>query len=214
MGPSAALRVLGDAFCEGDVVLVLNVPPHWDPSAGGFAPARPAALWDVYRIDAAIHAPGGAAVAAAGEPTKQDLWGRSLPQQSLGDARATAGAFVPQDNTTKVIMDSAAGGTAATSAAATATASPVQLPSSFTIHRDSVLSDDVALGDVDAVFSGAASVAALQTWPHGHPFSLRDEVMLQTLAADASRRRLPRWLTQAASSAGQRAGGGRGDAET
>lgn len=161
---------------------------------------------------------GGGGSSAAGSSLswraeQQDLFGRSLPRQQVGSEATTAGAFVSQDNTSqvasKVMMagyaetaaDGGSFGQAAASgggeddgaaAAAEATAALPRLPSHFTLLPGTMLNDAATSGDVEAVFSGRVSVTTLQTWPCGHPFSLRDEVLVHAL--DEGPDGLPRWL--------------------
>ena len=71
-----------------------------------------------------------------------------------------------------------------------------RVPVSFTIGKGTVLMDGSVRGDVDAVFSGTASVTTAQTWPHSHAFSLMDRVMVEALRED-SVYGLPAWLADA-----------------
>lgn len=121
-----------------------------------------------------------------------DLWGRTLPQQGYSSHEPSAGAFVNQDNTSKVMSLLTGDTTLSSSGTTGSTKSMLQLPSSFTPLRGTLLSDAVTKGDVEAVFSGLASVCTLQTWPCGHPFALRDELMVTALIEDA--KGLPAWL--------------------
>jgi hypothetical protein len=62
----------------------------------------------------------------------------------------------------------------------------------FTVHQGTVLSDAATSGDVEAVFSGLAAVSTLQTWPEGHPLSLRDELLVTAL--DEGEGGMPAWM--------------------
>lgn len=131
----------------------------------------------------------GSSSPASWQSTAADLYGRSLPSTSFGASQSVVtGAFVSQDNTEKVISaarrvdhhgDHQALG---------------QVPYSFVIQQGTLLSDHATAGDVEAVFSGRAAVGTLQTWPVGHPLSLRDDVLSAALCEDSSG--LPAWLTR------------------
>jgi hypothetical protein len=68
----------------------------------------------------------------------------------------------------------------------------VSVPRSFTVRRGTLLSDAAACGDVEAVFEGRAAFSVVQTWPAGHPLSVRDELLLAAL--DEGPGGLPAWL--------------------
>jgi hypothetical protein len=67
-----------------------------------------------------------------------------------------------------------------------------QVPGSFVIRRGTLLNDHATAGDVEAVFSSRAAVSTVQTWPVGHPLSVRDAVLAAALGEDADG--LPAWL--------------------
>jgi hypothetical protein len=129
----------------------------------------------------------------------QDLYGRTLPSTSYsssGSTAAPAGSnFVGQDNTAKVASDiSSRWGNSNSSSGGSSRPTPGQpvLPSSFKVQRGTLLNDAAACGDVEAVFGGKAAVTLCQTWPAGHPLSLRDELLLAAL--DEGQGGLPAWL--------------------
>ena len=115
-----------------------------------------------------------------------DLWGRTLPAQSLGDARASEAnaRFVPQLATDALIEK----GSSVSSATAT-------LPRGFTVGPGTVVADDSAKGDVDIVMGNKVAVCATQTWPHAHAFSLLDAVTAESLRQDPGTG-LPLWLCE------------------
>lgn len=122
------------------------------------------------------------------QSTTADLYGRSLPSTSFtGSQTVATGAFVAQDNTDKII----------TWMKADAQPSARQIPSVFTLSKGTILNDHATAGDVEAVFDGKAAVSTLQTWPVGHPLSLRDDVMAASLEEDDGG--LPLWLTMTSS---------------
>ena len=65
----------------------------------------------------------------------------------------------------------------------------------FVLSGGTVVADDSARGDVDAVMSGQAAVMALPTWPQGHAFSLLDVVAVEALREDPATG-LPLWLCE------------------
>jgi hypothetical protein len=126
----------------------------------------------------------------------KDLYGRTLPSTSYsssGSTAAPAGSnFVGQDNTTKVASDiSSSWGSSSSSRI---DSQQRVLPSSFKVQRGTLLNDAAACGDVEAVFGGQAAVTLCQTWPAGHPLSLRDELLLAAL--DEGPGGLPAWLCE------------------
>lgn len=66
------------------------------------------------------------------------------------------------------------------------------VPSSFVISEGTMLNDSATGGDLEAVFTGRASISALPTWPVGHPFALRDELMV--LSLEDCENGLPLWM--------------------
>jgi hypothetical protein len=213
-----ALATLQRAFCEGDLMVCLNVPPSWRAGAGAFAATRPGVLWHCYQVDSSAAAgsaagssasgggwPAGeasspadswsaaapshtpAAAAAAASPSRSwdvsstDLYGRTLPSQGYGSQQPQSGAFVAQDNTSKVLGSLAGGQASARSG----------VPRRFRIEPGTLLNDAAVAGDVEAVMAGAAAVTALPTWPTGHPFCLTDALLVHSLA---ERDGLPAWL--------------------
>jgi hypothetical protein len=178
--PAERRKVLQDAFREGDVFLSVSVPPRWEGSE--FASARPGVHWRQQSVTAN---------GSGGEPggrvsSSSDLWGRTLPAQSLGDARASEAnaRFVPQLATDALIEK----GSSVSSATAT-------LPRGFTVGPGTVIADDSAKGDVDIVMGNKVAVCATQTWPHAHAFSLLDAVAAESLRQDPITG-LPLWLCE------------------
>jgi len=195
LSPAEAREVLRDAFGEGDVFLSVSVPPRWDGAAGGkFAAARPGVLWRQQTARAVFPNDGGddGTAGDGGSSTgSKDLWGRTLPVQSLGDARAgEAGArFVPQ-----LATEAAVNGRS--EAASTSTSERRRpMPRGFKVGPGTVVADDSAGGDVDAVMGNKAAVCAVQTWPHGHAFSLLDHVAAEALR-EYPGTGLPLWLCE------------------
>lgn len=202
--PLEARQLLQQAFAEGDLLLLLNVPPTWKPSGGSggrppFSSARPGVLWHCWQAESAgtqqvaarPAAEGSAswgAGAASGDQRRSwdsaatDLYGRSLPNQGYGSRQPTAGAFVSQDNTAAVGAAAAwrsqgqSWGTASQHGQQQEVQEHWRVPASFTIRAGRLLADSAAAGDVEAVMGGQASLAALQAWPPGHPFHLLPEV--------------------------------------
>jgi len=198
---SQALALLRQAFCEGDVLLTLNVPPSWAPQRG-FAAARLGVIWHCYQVAAERSRGGGATdgvtpstSGASWQADNSDLFGRSLPGQSMGGG-TQAGAFVSQDNTA-ALLERRRGRDGPKSAAgptwhAEASRSRQTLPSSFTLRPGAMLNDAATKGDVEAVFGGRASVLTLPVWPHSHPFSLSDRLLAHALLEGPGG--LPAWL--------------------
>ena len=194
--PAEAREVLRDAFGEGDVFLSVSVPPRWDGAAGGrFAAARPGVLWRQQTARAAFPnddgGDGGDGI-DGGSSTSKDLWGRTLPVQSLGDARAgEAGArFVRQ-----LATEAAVNGRSEAASTSTSERRRRPMPRGFRIGPGTVVADDSAGGDVDVVMGNKAAVCAVQTWPHGHAFSLLDHVAAEALREDPGTG-LPLWLCE------------------
>lgn len=181
--PAERRKVLQDAFREGDVFLSVSVPPRWEGSE--FASARPGVHW---RQQSVTQCPGSGGSNSPGGrvSSSSDLWGRTLPAQSLGDARASEAnaRFVPQLATDALIEKS--------SSVSSATAT---LPRGFTVGPGTVVADDSAKGDVDIVMGNKVAVCATQTWPHAHAFSLLDAVAAESLRQDPSTG-LPLWLCE------------------
>jgi hypothetical protein len=207
---AAAADLLRRAFADGDILLCLNTPPTWQSSSSSsssaaspaFASTRPGVLWHCYQVEASRPAAAatsnssssigsslrsGEQASTSWRTQEQDVFGRSLPSSSFGSSQSVVtGAFVQQDNTDKV---------AASSKAASwddQQQQQQQLPGSFVIRRGTLLNDHATAGDVEAVFSSRASVNTLQTWPVGHPVSLRDAVLAAALDEDADG--MPAWL--------------------
>ncbi|KAI8469351.1 MAG: hypothetical protein J3K34DRAFT_459435 [Monoraphidium minutum] len=182
-----------------------------------FASVRPGVLWPCHQVEAHYPSGGGDSSSGGGggggkgerswEVDEADLWGRSLPRQgyAAGGAggapaqRLVSGGFVSQDNTAAVAARWRARGAGEPSepagGAAGGDAAPPPLPplpEAFVISRGTLLSDEAACGDVEAVMGGRAAVAALQAWPAGHPFSLRDELMVHALEEGPGG--MPLWL--------------------
>ena len=189
--------MLRDAFREGDVFLSVSVPPRWDGAAGGrFAAARPGVLWRQQTARAAYPnerdgGDGGDGI-DGGSSTSRDLWGRTLPVQSLGDARAgEAGArFVRQ-----LATEAAVNGRSEAASTSTSERRRRSPPRGFRIGPGTVVADDSAGGDVDVVMGNKAAVCVAQTWPHGHAFSLLDHVAAEALREDPGTG-LPLWLCE------------------
>ena len=195
--PAEAREVLRDAFAEGDVFLSVSVPPRWDGAAGGkFAAARPGVLWRQQTARAVYpneHDGGdGGDGIDGGSSTSRDLWGRTLPVQSLGDARAgEAGArFVRQ-----LATEAAVNGRSEAASTSTSERRRRSPPRGFRIGPGTVVADDSAGGDVDVVMGNKAAVCVAQTWPHGHAFSLLDHVAAEALREDPGTG-LPLWLCE------------------
>eukprot|EP00976_Prorocentrum_cordatum_P098842 1191591-Prorocentrum_minimum.AAC.2 len=68
------------------------------------------------------------------------------------------------------------------------------VPKEFVIGDGTLLHDASSKGDVDAVLGGKASLSAMQTWPHAHPFCLLDSVVVETLRECENG--LPAWLSR------------------
>ena len=69
------------------------------------------------------------------------------------------------------------------------------MPRGFKVGPGTVVADDSAGGDVDAVMGNKAAVCAVQTWPHGHAFSLLDHVAAEALR-EYPGTGLPLWLCE------------------
>jgi hypothetical protein len=201
---AAAADLLRRAFADGDILLCLNTPPTWQPNTSrsnaaspAFASTRPGVLWHCYQVEASRQTAATSSsssswrsaeqASTSWQTQEQDVYGRSLPGSSFGGSQSVVtGAFVQQDNTDKV--------------AASLRSAPrdqqqqqqQQVPGSFVIRRGTLLTDHATAGDVEAVFSSRAAVSTLQTWPVGHPLSLRDAVLAAALDEDADG--LPAWL--------------------
>ena len=193
--PAEAREVLRDAFGEGDVFLSVSVPPRWDGAAGGrFAAARPGVLWRQQTARAAFPSDegGGGEIDGGSSEDPKDPWGRTLPVQSLDDARAgEAGArFVRQ-----LATEAAVNGRLETASTVTSEHRRRPLPRGFCTGPGTVVADDSAGGDVDVVMGNKAAVCAAQTWPHGHAFSLLDHVAAEALREDPGTG-LPLWLCE------------------
>jgi hypothetical protein len=211
--------MLQAACADGDALLCLNVPPTWSEAAG-FAAARPGVLWHCHQVEPQQQQPehGGswrsreAATSRSWAVDGHDLYGRTLPAASYGSSVPTGSNFVGQDNTRKVAHerssyaaeDSSSSSSSSrwcststhSSSSSSSSSSEANwqdaAPASFTIRHGTMLSDAAACGDVEAVFGGRAAVTLLQTWPAGHPLSLRDELLLAAL--DEGPGGLPAWL--------------------
>jgi len=179
--PDALRDVLRGAFRDADVFLALHVPPSWTP-AQGFSACRPGVLWRQERVSH-LHARPGASSGGEGG----DLWGRSLPVQRLSDAMPTGkGAqFVPQLATDRLMASSSSSSSGFPTARG--------LPQGFVVGPGTIVADDVALGDVDAILRGKAAVVTLPSWPQGHPFALLDAALVETLRPHAQSG-MPLWL--------------------
>ena len=176
--PESRRHILRDAFLQADLFICVHVPPKFSlDSHQPFSSTRPGVLWHQEQVEAA----------GASTFEGSDVWGRSLPRQSLGDAQPSSegAVFVPQLNTAKVIDRTRGGGWPQAGGAA--------LPQAFVIGKGTSLMDNSPGGDVDAVFSGAASVTTMQTWPQAHALSLLDHVMVEALRQDGMGR--PLWLS-------------------
>jgi hypothetical protein len=171
----------------------------------------------------AVPAAGGAAGAAGASGRKSgggggrswsvdenDPWGRTLPSQGYaagggGGARLAAGGFVSQDNTEAAAARLRAGGDGGAAAAAASATPPeaaaegeVELDfqaAEFRVSRGTLLTDECAGGDVEAVMAGRAAVGLVQTWPASHPFTLRDELLVWALEGGGAEG-LPLWLDE------------------
>jgi hypothetical protein len=204
-----ARALLRDAFADGDVMLVLNVPPTWGSASSSghkpFAAARPGVLWPCYQVERAPST-GCASPSsrASWRSDRQDLWGRSLPSQAYGDERDAAGAFVGQDNTAALVRERQQWGdaspvsvsppsSAADGGSASWQAALSQLPDALVLRAGTMLCDAAVAGDVEAVMARRASVVALPTWPYSHPLSLKDELGAAALEEEGDG--LPLWLS-------------------
>ena len=207
--PAALRRTLRGAFREADVFVTLHVPPTWHPSRG-FASARPGVLWRQQRVRAGVvDAHAGDTYAAGkdedvidpnprgGEGGGRDLWGRTLPSQSLNDVRADerGARFVPQLATERLVDGRAATASDASSLRSTSVdrSQCPRPPRAFVVSGGTVVADDCVGGDVDAVMRGMAAVVTVGTWPPGHPFSLVDDAAVEALRP-AEGSGLPAWL--------------------
>ena len=141
-----------------------------------------------------------------------DLWGRSLPVQTLGgEGGGSANAsrkpssegarFVSQLATERMVAERqlAQGQWQCvgdeTSRGRGQDWKCVVPPRGFVVSGGTVVADDSARGDVDAVMSGKAAVCALPTWPQGHAFALLDVVAVEALREDPASG-LPLWLCE------------------
>ena len=185
--------ILREAFREGDTFLVVHVPPKWSSAAvenrRPFSSARAGVLWHQETVSATLRQSCNSAAVDEAQD-RDDLWGRSLPQQTIGQSQPNSegAVFVPQLNTAKVIRDTRL-------QVGESEPDKSRVPVSFTIGKGTVLMDASVRGDVDAVFSGTTSVTTAQTWPQSHAFSLLDRVMVEALRED-SVHGLPAWLAQ------------------
>jgi hypothetical protein len=197
---AAAADILRRAFADGDLLLCLNVPPTWQnhsnngrsSAAPVFASTRPGVLWHCYQVEAGPSPASSSSSRFAGQGStswrtqERDVFGRSLPSSSFGGSQSVVtGAFVQQDNTDKVVASSRAEPWEQQQ-------QQQQVPGSYVIRRGTLLNDHATAGDVEAVFSSRAAVSTLQTWPVGHPLSLRDAVMAAALDENADG--MPAWL--------------------
>ena len=136
-----------------------------------------------------------------GDPSDVDLFGRSLPVQYVGRAAESTsdGARFVRQLQTDALIENGRKGTESTSTVAVAGASPPSASSSvsqsmsFEIGAGTILTDSCASGDVDMVLRGKAAVTALQTWPTGHPCSVVDRVLIESLREDEATG-MPAWL--------------------
>ena len=185
-GAPAELRAtLRDAFRDADAFVTLHVPPRWEPSRG-FAAARPGVLWRQQRVESR---------GATTETTRTndgDLWGRTLPAQTLSDERASDrdARFVSQLATDRLIK------TRDRDAPVDPRSRPTGVaPSAFVVRGGTVVADDCEGGDVDAAMAGKAAVVFAQTWPQGHPFALLDAAAVEALRPERESG-MPLWLCE------------------
>ena len=195
------------AFREGDAFLTVSVPPAWDGRARGrpFASTRPGVLWRQEPVSAAAGPPGGVpggGAGAGGEAGSRDLFGRSLPRQTLGDAqpRGEGAAFVPQ-LATAALLRAGAGAGAGEGGNGGAPEGPwgaeggAPAPGEafeFDLGEGTLLHDASPRGDADAVLAGRAAVTLAQTWPPGHAFALLDAALAEALREGPGG--MPDWL--------------------
>lgn len=130
--------------------------------------------------------------------TDRDLWGRSLPSQSLAaptSSTLAVGSFVSQDQTASVTQRAQRSreGSYMRDSAGEAGGPRGGETMSFAVGRGRALSDPVLAGDVDALFGGRVAVSVSQTWPAGHPCSLTDATLAAGIAEDEETG-LPLWL--------------------
>jgi hypothetical protein len=127
----------------------------------------------------------------------QDLYGRTLPSSGYGSQVPMGSNFVGQDNTRAVLADNNSRSDSSWRSTTDGTDSLQQqqqqqqegcgvqrgasIPSSFVVQRGTLLNDAAACGDVEAVFAGRAALTVCQSWPAGHPLTVRDEVLLAGL---------------------------------
>ena len=136
-----------------------------------------------------------------GDASDVDLFGRSLSVQYVGRAPESTsdGARFVRQLQTDALIENGRKGTESTPIVAFAGASPPSASSSvsqsmsFEISAGTILTDSCASGDVDMVLRGKAAVTALQTWPCGHPCSVVDRVLIESLREDEATG-MPAWL--------------------
>ena len=213
--PAALRATLRRAFADGDQFLVVHVPPSWRPERG-FEPARPGVLWRQNRVEPVGGDETDERHAAAARNHRQttprvsdDLWGRTLPAQTLGrdEVASERGArFVPQLATAKLVGEREAArdaeGEYFDSASSSlddddyAFAPPAgAAPRGFRVGGGDVVADELAGGDVDAALAGRAGIVAVPTWPQGHPFALLDDAAAEALRPGDARG-LPAWIVE------------------
>jgi hypothetical protein len=203
--PAELRATLRDAFRDADAFVTLHVPPRWEPSRG-FAAARPGVLWRQQRVEAR---------GTARETTRTnggDLWGRTLPAQTLADERASErdARFVSQLATDRLVASRDGSRSVGVGVDRDAPVDPGSrptgaAPSAFVVRGGTVVADDCEGGDVDAVMAGKAAVVFAQTWPQGHPFALLDAAAVEALRPERESG-MPLWLCEA--DGGDARGGG------
>ena len=131
-----------------------------------------------------------------------DLWGRSLPLQTLGCGDGGKGGGGPSSEGARFVSQLATDRMVAERGREQEQQQQQQqrpatgnVPRGFVMSGGTVVADDSARGDVDAVMAGKAAVCALPTWPQGHAFSLLDVVAVEALREDPASG-LPLWLCE------------------
>lgn len=175
--------VLQRAFRDGDIVLSVICGPNWSISRG-FSSTRCGVVWHQEEVkyirNAGVHA-------RLEESDNCDLFGRSLAlHRASQDEPSSQGAtFVRQMQSEKVAS--------LQKKELNNTEKQLQDVMSFRIDEGTLLTDPVVSGDIDRVFKGRAAISVLQTWPFGHPCSLLDCVVVESLREDVHTG-LPCWL--------------------
>lgn len=195
---SSLVSSLQEAFAEGDVFVCIHVPDpesnsnsNSNGNAGDVEPpmplqfnaTKPAVLWEQNAVTLA------SASSEEGKVEEGDLFGRSLPLHNISNRSPTSkGArFVRQLQTeTLVERKSSEEGEALEQEQCDEYV--------FDLTRGTILHDASSRGDVDAILRQQVAVSTMQTWPPGHPFSLLDKVLAESLREDEDHQGLPAWM--------------------